>query len=74
MDKWISVEDGLPDVGGKDYSTSDRVLCFQDKYGVEIGYYQKGSITYGLPSEFLDLESRHIDVTHWMPLPEPPNE
>ena len=60
MDKWISVNDRLPE-------RFERVLvCRKDKK-VEQGFRDVGDWwhVYG-------TRTKHI--THWMPLPEPPKE
>jgi hypothetical protein len=77
---WISVKDRLPELG-------ERVLVI-DKYGeIEIGNYSsfrnEQYYTYN-PTESKEENrgwendwccSQDIeDVTHWMPLPEPPKE
>lgn len=61
--EWISVNDRLPD------STFDFVLCFADgamstiAYSSGNGFYEVYPIKVQLVVE---------DITHWMPLPEPP--
>ena len=58
---WISAEERLPE-------TDDHVLCCtRTKKGtanVVVGYYMDGLWRCGMNS----------NVTHWMPLPEPPEE
>lgn len=59
MAGWISVKDRLPEDG-------EYVLTYnEDDIGYEIGmrYYIKGAFIAGCVNR---------DVTHWMPLPEPP--
>lgn len=61
--EWISVDDRLPE---KD----EYVFCRSNMYGGEmfIGYRGWRS------GEWMDGGVMHVgDVTHWMPLPEPPN-
>ena len=57
--RWISVKDRLPE-------TNDHVLCCtvtkKESRNVIIGYYMDGAWRCGMNS----------NVTHWMPLPEPP--
>lgn len=59
MSKWISVEDRLPD--------EEYVLCYQGGSGrkpnIQVGFRSLIS-GYWLPNLY--------NVTHWMPLPEPP--
>lgn len=58
---WISVKDRLPDA-------EDRVLCCtltkKGTRNVIIGYYMDGAWRCGMNS----------NVTHWMPIPQPPEE
>ena len=54
--EWISVEERLPDQDGK-------YLSYTRKGFTVLSYY------YALEGEF---GFEHWDVTHWMPLPEPP--
>ena len=60
MSDWISVEDRLPDGKGKDY------LVF-DGNAVSFDYFNAST------EEFAFHFAFHSDeVTHWMPLPAPP--
>lgn len=59
--KWVSVEDRLPEDGV-------RVLTACDDGVVRLGI-SKG----GFPS-VVNRSHRFSDVTHWMPLPEPPKD
>ena len=68
--KWISVKDELPKKWCED--GADRTLVnyqiYSPRYGVDVGNYVKPAgrwVIMGLPVD---------DVTHWMPLPEPPKE
>lgn len=69
MNKWVSVADRLPDEG-------DIVLCFEprkynqcvtqfidSKSGFQKEWYEKDGDGFGY----------HPFITHWMPLPEPPD-
>ncbi len=58
MQKWISVKHELP----KGYFD---VLCYTST-GCEIGWHGQDSCWYTKGGSFMR------DVTHWMPLPEPP--
>jgi len=61
---WISVDDRLPEVKGMS-KRSDRLLIFTGWYLV--GFYD------GLDGEWKSLQDGFIrQVTHWMPLPAPP--
>lgn len=60
-DKWISVEDRLPE-------NETNVLCYGkgDRY-FTAHHYEKGF--------FIDADAEELDnenVTHWMPLPQQP--
>lgn len=62
--KWIPVEEWLPE-------KEEYVLCHSNKHG---GYMFVGYRGY-LSGEWVEGNSLHLkDVTHWMPLPEPPRE
>lgn len=62
--KWISVEERLPDDGVD-------VIVYTDRCGgcVEYAYYR-----YGRCEWFKNCILLRYNVTHWMPLPEPPKE
>ena len=57
MSEWISVKDQLP---GKIY-----VLCCNGGYLPFIG-------SYGVWGDYWSINGQRTEVTHWMPLPEPP--
>lgn len=61
--EWISVKERLPeDSGGVNLCTRSGIVGtgFYDKYTKNwVQYYSGGALC--------------VDVTHWMPLPEPPN-
>jgi hypothetical protein len=66
MNEWISVWDRLP---GKQID----VMIFAHPKGYA-GYHDLGFIGTDLASWWDDMGEKMIaDVTHWMPLPEPPN-
>lgn len=65
MSEWISVEDRLPD----DVSVQGMVVCIIDNKHIAFGEYADNygkfaCYGYGITD----------DVTHWMPLPEPPTQ
>ena len=63
--KWIPVSERLPEVG-------DRVLCNIKSFAFPGSFYQRI-----LPYDKYGFKEDNIytdDVTHWMPLPEPPKE
>lgn len=55
---WISVEERLP-------QEFDSVIVY-DGASIFIGYHE---INYGF---YIDIVDEKIEITHWMPLPEPP--
>lgn len=69
MNDWISVRDRLPDVSGR-YLVWCNGMVMTKEY----------SIKYRLFGAYDEMEPREVArfaaiyVTHWMPLPEPPNE
>ena len=62
---WISVEDRLPELG-------ERVLCTDGNCVFE-QYMVLPSCVYGVWDR-MGLKSEMQDVTHWMPMPWPPQE
>ena len=64
MGEWISVKDRLPGV-------NEDVWCWSNKNGGEMFVGYIGYLTH----EWTKNGSLYIgEVTHWMPLPEPPKE
>lgn len=61
--EWISVEDRLPE-------DEIPVLVFTAKGKYYVGYYYKAVTSPTFTGFYADSCRR--DVTHWMPLPEPP--
>lgn len=67
MNNWISVKDRLPEKGNEDWYNIVLTNKQSGKKVVRTGYwdyYHKRF--YGFESTF------NFEVTHWMPLPEPP--
>jgi len=62
--KWISVKDKLP-------NEEQRVIYYFKHTGINVGKYM--STIYG-PCFYGETGWLTDDVTHWMPLPEIPNE
>ena len=65
--KWISVEERLPEKWQYADGTFVNYLIYMPKYGVDVGNYiqpAKSWVCIGFPTI----------VTHWMPLPEPPEK
>ena len=73
--KWISVEEHLPDEineidGGKDGTCSDLVIVFvRDDCGNS--FICDDILSNG---EWVNYPAPLFEVTHWMPMPEPPKE
>ena len=63
--RWIPVTERLPELG-------ERVLC-TDGVAVFEQYRVELSCVYGIWDRF-GMRSPMQEVTHWMPLPEPPKE
>lgn len=64
MNEWISVKDRLPEF-------LDEVLLFTSAGNIYIGMFYEKHENYTVAG---DSYGFLYDVTHWMPLPEPPNE
>jgi len=68
MSEWISVRNRLPEL-------NEYVLvCTELKW---ISVARMFSSDDGCPYQWISEDSSYIDsrwITHWMPLPEPPNE
>jgi len=76
MDKqWISVDERIPEMrkpyGSAPFLESERVLATNGHYV----FIAKFAETYRQRKKrWEDHTGRVADVTHWMPLPEPPKE
>jgi len=66
MDKWISVKDRLPE---KADWRGDLVLVYTEEGYIHTGLYE-GELADEWPYKFNDSGY----ITHWMPLPEPPEK
>lgn len=62
--EWISVETELP-------KSIERVLLLCKSGHIEVGYYDS---EWQGDSSFTSMRERGYTITHWMPLPEPPNK
>lgn len=73
--RWISVEDRLPEI--KEHHVSDTVLvwCANEELMAftELEETFFGGVIFGIERPLPDDDERP-EVTHWMPLPEPPTE
>ena len=82
--RWIPVTERLPEVNEKDPDWSTTVLFMTDQGYVHSGYRNIGRAQKSFydddwtPPYWLDesenLSFEEEEVTHWMPLPEPPKE
>lgn len=70
MHEWINVKDGLPDIDKRigDHVYSADMLVYDGSRRQEAYYCHTTNEWYNSYDEEL------IRVTHWMPLPEPPQE
>lgn len=68
MAKWISVEDRLPEKSGRYLTNTEYTMTVLD-YSA---HHKLFNVYDGFPSK--DAKQLCINVTHWMPLPEPPRE
>ena len=71
MKKWISVNDRLPEI------EDDSVLVYFSHGGIDMVYIHDyfDSITCGVDGFGKQLYTKYyisIGITHWMPLPSPP--
>ena len=62
--RWIPVTEGLPEC-------NESVVCYSTKWGGRCFVGYRGYIS----GDWIEDGILHLgDVTHWMPLPEPPKE
>lgn len=79
--EWISVKDKLPKLRrvNEDYCESDCILVFSPYYDPPIftATYEVDDCGLKTFNTFSDITRGEIsvsEITHWMPLPEPPND
>lgn len=63
-DKWISLKERAPEIG-------DRVMTYCHSQGIQICHRGYIGDEIGWLLSF-DLTPAYLNITHWMPLPEPP--
>jgi hypothetical protein len=72
MAEWIKVGERLPDPAEYDWVLVNIMFDEDGSYGVPtVAEYRKGEWWDLIGDKLSELE---ITVTHWMPLPEPPEE
>ena len=64
--RWTSVDERLPHA---EYGESDSVLVVTELGSMQVLYFDGGNWCYPTGEPFVRTKFR---VTHWMPLPEPP--
>jgi hypothetical protein len=67
--EWISVEDRLPE---KDVDV--WCFCFEDYQQIARYKDSKDWGGEGWSHHFKNVWGKHLSVTHWMPLPKPPEQ
>ena len=74
VDRWISVDDRLPEI-------DERVFVYIPKpdnhYNIEIAYISEGNDDYPywvLRDKSQFYSTRFHYISHWMPMPEPPQD
>lgn len=67
--KWISIKEKLPYLGS-------QVLALRSDGVVRVTYFYNIGIINPRPKayRFYENESNNLEITHWMPLPDPPNK
>ena len=80
MREWISVKERLPEleqevlvyaVGKESGFEDDAHIAISMRYVFHIFTWDKGVEEWQAPWDYFN---RNYEVTHWMPLPEPPKE
>lgn len=71
--QWISVEDELPKIGNyPDFPYSSEMILLSDGNTIYFGEYES-SEEFG--NSFIDVDGNEFhNITHWKPLPTPPNK
>jgi hypothetical protein len=77
--QWISVEDRLPDEEVEHLKYYCRTKCYivsNNKGIVFVAHFKKESYNKTLKNYFRSYCSTRVlkNITHWMPLPEPPED
>lgn len=69
QDGWISVDDRLPEIAPPSVFGSDCVLGFSDGE-VDMVFY----VALPKNARWRNCYDQIVGVTHWMPLPQPPQQ
>ena len=69
--EWISVKDRLPKTNSK-FGESDYILCYTESKEQVVCWYTKNR-EWIVANFKADSTPLNIDITHWMPLPNPPS-
>jgi hypothetical protein len=72
VSEWISVKDQMPHVDPGDFERSDEVLICTDGGVIAIATLEHGQGEAFWSSDNLNGPTDLNEVTHWMPMPEPP--
>jgi hypothetical protein len=75
MNKWISVKDRLPE-SPKTGCVNVIVATYdieRERYHISFAEFQRNNF-YDNYNEKMSIDDPYWPITHWMPLPEPPNE
>jgi len=70
MNKWISIKDRLPEINSDTKLIVSEYSHYKNKKFVSVYYYMGENDWQNSFGESLDTSE--YEVTHWMPLPEPP--
>ena len=66
MSEWVNVKEKLPSIG--------KALVFSGVAGVMVGYFAGHNTSHYVWKSYIGYVFWDDEVTHWMPLPEPPKE
>ena len=74
---WISVEDQLPELYENHGCKQNWSIDVLFRYGggeYAVGFYHYGTGEWYIVTEGDDVEVEHSEVTHWMPIPQFPED
>lgn len=73
--EWISVEDRLPEIGlNEEFEHASEMILLSDGEFTYYGQYESSEEfgSYFIDANGDDFENDGVEITHWMPLPQPP--